>query len=122
MPKSEINWRKSRAAPVTFGGTFDVPKRQEKIAEMEQTMAGEGFWDNQEAANKIVTENYGVKLKQFKESLDGEISNMLSQSGGLTYSKNTLSTLLGLFQTMKQQMEEESEKAICTQAGLRMTK
>ncbi|MDB4340341.1 tubulin-like doman-containing protein [Crocinitomicaceae bacterium] len=63
-------------------------------------------------ANKIVSEKYPVKLKQFKEALDNEINNMLSQSGGLIYSKNTLSTLLGLFQTMKQQMEEESERAI----------
>ena len=63
-------------------------------------------------ANKIVNEQYTIKLQQFKTALDEEINKMLSQSGGLIYSKNTLAALMGLFQTMKQQMEEESEKAL----------
>ncbi|MEX0327017.1 MAG: peptide chain release factor 2 [Puniceicoccaceae bacterium] len=40
---------------------LDVPKRQEDIAGLEQQMAAEGFWDNQEAANKIVTEASHLK-------------------------------------------------------------
>ncbi|MGC9450470.1 MAG: peptide chain release factor 2 [Oceanipulchritudo sp.] len=35
---------------------LDVPKRQEEIARLEGQMAENGFWDKQEAANKIVTE------------------------------------------------------------------
>ena len=56
MPKSAISWRKSRAAPDTCGGIFDVPKRQQKIVSLEEKMAEDGFWNHQEAANKTVTE------------------------------------------------------------------
>ncbi len=38
------------------GGIFDVPKRKENIAGLEAKMAEDGFWNNQEAANRIVTE------------------------------------------------------------------
>jgi peptide chain release factor 2 len=61
MLKSVTSLRRSRGAPGTFGGIFDVPKRQENIAALEDKMAQEGFWDNQEAANKIVTEASHLK-------------------------------------------------------------
>lgn len=48
--------KKSRAAPDTFGGIFDVPKRQQTIAQLEERMSQQGFWDHQESANKVVTE------------------------------------------------------------------
>ncbi|HSH08955.1 MAG TPA: peptide chain release factor 2 [Oceanipulchritudo sp.] len=35
---------------------LDVPKRQEKIGQLEERMATQGFWDHQEIANKTVTE------------------------------------------------------------------
>ena len=54
--KSVSIWRKLRAGQDIFGGIFDVPARQQKIAELEKDMAVEGFWNKQEAANKIVTE------------------------------------------------------------------
>ena len=48
--------RKSRGAPGISGGIFDVPKRQETIAELEARMGENDFWDDQESANKTVTE------------------------------------------------------------------
>ena len=48
--------RKSRGAPGIYGGIFDVPKRQETIAELEARMGENDFWDEQESANKTVTE------------------------------------------------------------------
>jgi peptide chain release factor 2 len=54
--KFAIKSKKSRDARGIYGGIFDVPGRQQQIAEQEQKMGVEGFWDNQESANKIVTE------------------------------------------------------------------
>jgi len=42
--------------PVIFGGIFDVPGKKEKIADLESKMGSNGFWDDQESANKVVTE------------------------------------------------------------------
>jgi peptide chain release factor 2 len=56
IQKFAVSWRKLRVVRDTCGGIFDVPKRQEKIASLEAQMAEQSFWDNQEAANKIVTE------------------------------------------------------------------
>lgn len=47
--------------PDICGGIFDVPARQKKIADLEQKMAVDGFWSNQEAANRIVTESSHIK-------------------------------------------------------------
>ncbi|MEX0324095.1 MAG: peptide chain release factor 2 [Puniceicoccaceae bacterium] len=35
---------------------LDVPKRQQDIVDLEAKMAETGFWDNQESANKVVTQ------------------------------------------------------------------
>jgi peptide chain release factor 2 len=42
--------------PDTSGGIFDVPTQQERISELESRMGQNDFWDDQEAANRIVTE------------------------------------------------------------------
>ena len=51
---------------VTCGGIFDVENKQTKIAAMEATMSAQDFWNNQETAQKTVTDmNYlkrSVKL------------------------------------------------------------
>ena len=46
---------------VTFGGIFDVEGKQSSIASMEATMAEPGFWDDQEQAQKTVTEMNHLK-------------------------------------------------------------
>lgn len=46
---------------VTSGGIFDVEGKQSSIAAMEATMAEPGFWDDQETAQKTVTEMNHLK-------------------------------------------------------------
>jgi peptide chain release factor 2 len=60
-----IKWRKSRVAPVTCGGFFDVPGRQRKIAELEERMSMQGFWNHQESAQQVVTE-----VSRLKQSIN----------------------------------------------------
>lgn len=56
IQKFAIKWRRLPVARVTYGGIFDVPKRQQDIVDLEAKMAETGFWDNQESANKVVTQ------------------------------------------------------------------
>ena len=39
-----------------FGTLFDLPTRREKMSQLEKKMAAPNFWDNQETAQKTVTE------------------------------------------------------------------
>ncbi len=43
------------------GTLFDVPTRQERYSALEQQMGVVGFWDNPEAAQKVVAELKGLK-------------------------------------------------------------
>ncbi len=61
--------------PGSFGGIFDVEGKQVKIAEMEAKMAEPGFWDDPEAAQKLVGEINQLKrsiaaMKAFSKKLD----------------------------------------------------
>ena len=42
---------------------LDVPTAQRRIAEFEAQMAAESFWNNQEAAKKVIEESNGLKKK-----------------------------------------------------------
>ena len=60
---------------VIFGGIFDVEGKQASIASMEATMAEPGFWDDQEKAQKTVTEMNHLKravssVVEFNSKLD----------------------------------------------------
>ena len=44
---------------------FDVPRRTERIASLEKEITRENFWNNQQAANKVVRE-----LKVLKSSVE----------------------------------------------------
>nr|WP_191668270.1 peptide chain release factor 2 [uncultured Limosilactobacillus sp.] len=47
-----------------FGGLFDLDALDERIAEIEQEMAQPDFWNDNEKAQKIITENNNLKDKR----------------------------------------------------------
>lgn len=60
-PKPVTKSKKSRSAPDTSGGIFDVPAKQKEIAALEERMGTPGFWDKADAAQTTAT-----KLSQLK--------------------------------------------------------
>jgi peptide chain release factor 2 len=92
--KSVTNWRKSPAGQDTCGGIFDVPKRQENIAELEGKMGENGFWDNQESANKIVT-----KVSHLK----GSIQPIIKFNGKI----EDVQTLVELIEDLEEEEADE---------------
>lgn len=67
--------KKLPAGLVISGGIFDVAKREKRIAEIEEMMGAEGFWDRQEQANRMVTESSHLKqsinpLRNFKRKIE----------------------------------------------------
>ena len=52
---------RSPAVPGTSGGIFDVPAKQQRIADIEAQMGAEGFWDDQAKANELTTESAHLK-------------------------------------------------------------
>ena len=61
--------------PPTCGGFFDVPKLNQRLAELESQMTGETFWNNQEAAQKVINEVNGIRnnlepLARFGKSVE----------------------------------------------------
>jgi peptide chain release factor 2 len=71
-------WRKS-------GGLFDLPAKKKRIAELEELMSAPAFWDDQEAAQKVISENNALKssverMEKFQaEYEDLEVMLELSQ-------------------------------------------
>jgi len=47
----------------TCGGFFDVAKLNQRLAELEALMTGETFWNNQEAAQKVINETNDIRGK-----------------------------------------------------------
>lgn len=47
--------------PLSYGGFFDVESKQQKISELEEKMSSPGFWDNQESAQKVISEANNLK-------------------------------------------------------------
>jgi peptide chain release factor 2 len=60
-----------RSASSSYGTLFDYAGKQQKVARIEEQMAGPGFWDNPEKAQGIVTELKSLKslLKPLDEAL-----------------------------------------------------
>ncbi len=46
---------------MSYGGIFDIPERQDRLAVLEEEMASQGFWDDQETARKLIAEANGLK-------------------------------------------------------------
>jgi peptide chain release factor 2 len=58
--------RKFRPPPTsshTCGGFFDVVRLTQRLAELEAQMSGETFWNNQEAAQKVINETNDIRGK-----------------------------------------------------------
>src|ERR1017187_2287089 len=57
---------RSRPPPTslrTCGGFFDVPRLTQRLAELEAQMTVETFWNNQEAAQKVIAETNDIPGK-----------------------------------------------------------
>ena len=46
---------------MSYGGIFDIPERQDRLAVLEEEMASQGFWDDQETARELIAEANGLK-------------------------------------------------------------
>jgi len=46
-----------------LGGLFDLDKKKEEIQQLEAKMSAPNFWDDQEAAQKIIDESNWLKGK-----------------------------------------------------------
>ncbi|MDG5786649.1 peptide chain release factor 2 [Evansella sp. AB-P1] len=44
-----------------FRGSLDLEEKEDRIAELEDLMSDPTFWDSQEAAQKVISENNGLK-------------------------------------------------------------
>ncbi len=86
---SRRSFRKSKRRSTCCGGLFDVPGKQQKIAELEQKMAAPDFWDHPDRAQGTVSTLKGLNatVKPF-EQMDrrvGDIEAMMelaSEEGG----------------------------------------
>ncbi len=47
----------------TCGGFFDVARLNQRLAELESQMTGEGFWNNHESAQKVINEANDIRGK-----------------------------------------------------------
>ncbi len=53
--------RKRRAKSQTLGGLFDLETMEVRIAELENQMLDPNFWNDQQAAQKVINESNGLK-------------------------------------------------------------
>ncbi|MCK0472973.1 peptide chain release factor 2 [Halalkalibacter sp. APA_J-10(15)] len=60
-----------------FRGSLDLEQKQERIAELEDKMADPSFWDDQDAAQVVITESNGLKeqVDTFLE-LEGQFEDL----------------------------------------------
>jgi peptide chain release factor 2 len=58
---------------MNIGGLFDLDAKEERIQVLEEQMAMPGFWDNQESAQKVISETNALKGKfdNFNDLNDG---------------------------------------------------
>lgn len=56
-----------------MGGPFDLPAKKARITELDQQMANPSFWDEQDAAQKVISEGNAIKvLVDQMEKLTGQ--------------------------------------------------
>ena len=53
----------SKRASRSFGGFFDLPALKAQLAELEARMAANGFWDDAQAAQKVIGEANAIRAK-----------------------------------------------------------
>ncbi|WP_234293323.1 peptide chain release factor 2 [Fictibacillus sp. FJAT-27399] len=73
--KQELNIMAKRLAD--FRGLFDLDNKKAKIAELDEKMSAPAFWDNQNAAQTVISEANGLKeqVNQF-EDLNGRYEDL----------------------------------------------
>ncbi|TLQ19504.1 peptide chain release factor 2 [Lentilactobacillus parafarraginis] len=62
--KQKNNWQRCNKPSMALGGRFDFDALSESISINESKMAEPGFWDNQEAAQKLIDETNQMKTKK----------------------------------------------------------
>ncbi|TCP52241.1 peptide chain release factor 2 (bRF-2) [Tumebacillus sp. BK434] len=61
----------------TSGGLFDLPAKKQRIAALEEMMSAPAFWDDQEAAQKVISENNALKGSVDRmEKFQGEFDDL----------------------------------------------
>jgi peptide chain release factor 2 len=80
--------RKSPAGRGTSGGIFDGDEKLKKIGSLEGKMAEPGFWDGQEAAQKVIAEVNRLKsavypVRDFRKEVDdlGALLELVDEAG-----------------------------------------
>ena len=61
-----------------YGGLFDVPKKNERLKELESLMSAVNFWDDKKRAEEVISElnslkELVVKLKELKKKIATDI-------------------------------------------------
>jgi peptide chain release factor 2 len=80
LPRSKNNWTPS-------GGTFDVPTRERRIAELDALAAAGDFWSDGERAQRVLRERAGLAgpidawRKQLQQLDDAKVFSELADEG-----------------------------------------
>ena len=63
---------------MNYGGHFDIAEKKERIKELEKASASSDFWNDQENANKVISEMNSLKeIVNMVENLLSDVSNDL---------------------------------------------
>ena len=60
---SKVSWKPPWKKCVIYGGFFDVPGVQKRLAELDALMGVESFWNNREQAQKLIDETNTLRKK-----------------------------------------------------------
>lgn len=73
-----MNWNRWIRGQRNLGGLFDLDVKKERIKELELQMTEPGFWDNQQAAQKVIDESNGLKhLVEGYQKLADKLEDMM---------------------------------------------
>lgn len=80
--------RKQRAKLKTLGGLFDLESMEARIAELEDQMLDPNFWNDQQAAQKVINESNALKetynafhkMEEEQENLDVSLELLREES------------------------------------------
>jgi len=69
----------SKRALRSFGGFFDLPTLNKQLADLEAKMAANGFWDDPQAAQKVIGEANAIKGRiDPLKGLEGRIADLVT--------------------------------------------
>jgi len=88
LPKPARKSKRSRNAPVSYGGFFDVDRKRHEIDALDAQMALEGFWDNPNKARELIGRANQLKktvgaVVAFKKKVEDEeaMADLLDEEG-----------------------------------------